>query len=561
VLYAAGGRSGQTVVARSRRAAAQGVRPGMPLAQARALLEQASPSPKYERFDPPTPRAALQALAEWCVQFSPLVGIEEADTPECLLLDIAGCDHLFGGESAMAERVVGAFAGRGLVARVAIADTSGAAWAVAHYGRQTTALLPPGQHIQALQPLPVEALRIPPAAAVKLRQLDIRTIAQLQALPRESLPSRFGLEILRRLDQALGHRPEPIRPVTPLPPVEISQNFLYPTADRWILEVALRTLVEELIAAVRQKGQGIQELLCRFLGERREEMQFTVRLLQATQSAARLFELVRLRLDAARQTGEKGDNLLVPKLQFGNEKKVRVPFFAGDVCDIHLKAEVAVVEVDHYSLFEGVDLLDRRSELMQLIERLSSRLGPRAVTRPQWSLNPQPELVIAYTSALGEEEKDSRLLSAGRGARRQNPQSPRMVIRGNATSREKAQRIKKDAAIPRDRVPAYSRVRGLYLLPNPQTLTAPFRPPRLTREPVAVEVMSLVPDGPPIRLFWQGHAHQIGRCWGPERIETGWWLGRHTRRDYYRVETTRGPRFWLFRERTDGRWFLHGFFT
>src|SRR5947209_1876206 len=91
VLYTQGGRGGQTVAARSRRAAAQGVRPGMPLAQVRALLDSTDLSPQYEPLDPPTHRAALEQLAEWCLRFSPLVGVEPATAPECLLLDIAGC--------------------------------------------------------------------------------------------------------------------------------------------------------------------------------------------------------------------------------------------------------------------------------------------------------------------------------------------------------------------------------------------------------------------------------------------------------------------------------------
>ena len=47
---------------------------------------------------------------------------------------------------------------------------------------------------------------------------------------------------------------------------------------------------------------------------------------------------------------------------------------------------------------------------------------------------------------------------------------------------------------------------------------------------------------------------------GPERLETGWWRGRHTCRDYFRVTCESGRRCWLFREAEQGRWFLHGWF-
>ncbi len=89
---------------------------------------------------------------------------------------------------------------------------------------------------------------------------------------------------------------------------------------------------------------------------------------------------------------------------------------------------------------------------------------------------------------------------------------------------------------------------------------SPPRPLRLFREPVPVAVISVVPDGPPVRLVFRGREHRIARHWGPERIETGWWRGAMIGRDYYRVETASGQRWWLFRRLDDGRWFLQGAF-
>jgi protein ImuB len=63
-----------------------------------------------------------------------------------------------------------------------------------------------------------------------------------------------------------------------------------------------------------------------------------------------------------------------------------------------------------------------------------------------------------------------------------------------------------------------------------------------------------------MRFRLRAEQHQVARAWGPERIETGWWRKWPVRRDYYRVETTAGQRFWLFRRLQDGKWFLHGAF-
>jgi protein ImuB len=79
--------------------------------------------------------------------------------------------------------------------------------------------------------------------------------------------------------------------------------------------------------------------------------------------------------------------------------------------------------------------------------------------------------------------------------------------------------------------------------------------------PLPLAVVALAPDGPPVQLLFAQQTHRVARCWGPERIETGWWRGYSVRRDYYRLETDQGHWFWVFRHLHDGQWFLHGMFT
>jgi protein ImuB len=86
------------------------------------------------------------------------------------------------------------------------------------------------------------------------------------------------------------------------------------------------------------------------------------------------------------------------------------------------------------------------------------------------------------------------------------------------------------------------------------------RPLHLIHPPVRLEVMAIAPDGPPLAFAYQGTRHHVARHWGPERVESGWWRQRSARRDYYRVETKQGYRFWLFRELRGEGWFLHGEF-
>lgn len=84
------------------------------------------------------------------------------------------------------------------------------------------------------------------------------------------------------------------------------------------------------------------------------------------------------------------------------------------------------------------------------------------------------------------------------------------------------------------------------------------RPVHLLPQPAPLFVVGIA-AGPPRQFQWRRETFQIHAIWGPERIEVGWWRGNFVKRDYYRVETTAGNRYWLFR-RHDGRWFLHGIF-
>src|ERR1041385_1377008 len=105
-------------------AAALGLNPGMALADARAMY----PKIAVADADEPADLALLEAIAEWCDRYTPLVGL---DPPDGLVLDIAGCAHLFGGEAALAGDLVRRLARQGLQARGAVADTGGGAGGLA----------------------------------------------------------------------------------------------------------------------------------------------------------------------------------------------------------------------------------------------------------------------------------------------------------------------------------------------------------------------------------------------------------------------------------------------
>jgi len=104
-----------------------GVSTGLSLADARAIC----PALLTEPTDTRRAAALLRALWRWADHLSPWVGL---DAPEGLFLNITGCAHLFGGEVDMAKQTLIRLADMQITARIGIADTKGAAAALACFG-------------------------------------------------------------------------------------------------------------------------------------------------------------------------------------------------------------------------------------------------------------------------------------------------------------------------------------------------------------------------------------------------------------------------------------------
>ena len=151
---------GEHVVACNRQAERLGIHPGMPLSEAKSLGGNRRNKIHVEFHDPFADDLALGELAVRCEQFSPQVGIEESIAPESLLLDITGVQHLFHGEESLARKIVQDFSSWNYQICVAIADTVGAAWAMAHFliTKETPVVFSHGQ-TGILFDIPVEGLR------------------------------------------------------------------------------------------------------------------------------------------------------------------------------------------------------------------------------------------------------------------------------------------------------------------------------------------------------------------------------------------------------------------
>ncbi len=243
-----------------------GLSAGMTLAEARAVAPTLETFPTDEQAD----ASALDRLARWCDRYSPMVAIDGTDG---LLLDITGCGHLFGGEHALVSDLSKRLKRSGISAQIAVAGTVGTASALARYApgqiiaQKKTKAETEAALIAALAALPVKALRLHDSSILTLHRLGLKRIGDLLALPRPALARRFRgmpskdiIDLLTRLDQALGRKPEPITPLLPLPLWRLRHPFIEPVLHLAAVEAVLPSLVKDLMHSLQEAEVGVRRL-------------------------------------------------------------------------------------------------------------------------------------------------------------------------------------------------------------------------------------------------------------------------------------------------------------
>lgn len=291
-VIAAPERGRMVIQAASAAAEADGIQAGMVVADARAIYPSLEVVDAKESME----KELLNLLAEWCLRYTPDVAI---DLPDGLILIISGCPHLWGGERAYLKDLVLKLRGMGYDARAAIADTIGAAWAVARYGK-ITPLIESGGQKEALGPLPPAALRLQPAITDRLHKLGLYAINSFIDMPRPTLRRRFGLEILLRIDQALGTVTEPMQPIRLTPPYEERLPCLDPIRTAKGIEIAIQKLLEKLYLRLCRESKGLRTALLTCHRVDNEKQQISICTRRPSRNREHLFKLFELKIPTIR---------------------------------------------------------------------------------------------------------------------------------------------------------------------------------------------------------------------------------------------------------------------
>ncbi len=355
-------------------AAGAGLSPGMSLADARARIPDLLVLPA----DPIGDREALTALARWCGRWSPHVAPCGADG---LWLDVTGMIPLFPDEASLAGEALDRLRRLGFACRGAIADTPGAAWALARFQAGAEPLVvPPGETAAALAPLPVAGLRLPESVLQDLNRLGLRRIGALYPLPRAPLAPRFGELVARRLDQALGRLEEPISPLAPIIPRTERLGFAEPPVAAPALAQAIGVLVERLCRRLEGEGLGARRLV---LGFHRVDGHL---------------QEIEIGTSRPNRTPSHLCRLLEPKLE-------QVDPGLGIEFMMLAAAEVEALIPAQPGLGKGpAALRDEAALVAPLVDRLAGRLGAPKVIRLVAGSSRVPERAMRRLPALGHED-------------------------------------------------------------------------------------------------------------------------------------------------------------
>ncbi len=267
---------------------APGLYEGQSLAEARAILPTLDVLPADAEAD----ATALADMAQAAMRFTPMAA---PDPPDGLWLDLTGCGAPWPDEAGMLAAIAAWLA---VPARLALAGTTGAAWALAHApDGPELRVCPPGGEAKALARLSPALLRLSPRAVAGLRRVGLREVAALARIPRAALTTRYGPELMRRIGQALGREDEPIAWPSPAPVWEERLDFAEPAVTATTFARALEHLSARLCARLDAAGLGGLRFTVRFRRTDGSTAVMAVGTARPMREAARLARLFAMQLD------------------------------------------------------------------------------------------------------------------------------------------------------------------------------------------------------------------------------------------------------------------------
>jgi nucleotidyltransferase/DNA polymerase involved in DNA repair len=232
-------------------ARAAGVKAGLTVSQAVGLCPTISlrePDPVYYDAQFAKLFAALKAV-------SPV--IEPAELGR-VYVGTDGLERLVGGPEAQIDAIKAAV-GRLPSFRLGWGRGKFVSWVAATRAKPGEAIIVrPGEEGSFLSVQPLAVLPLDPDTYRRLRQLGLRTLGDLTALPEEAVVSQFGRAGRRMWQLATGALTEPVECRASPEPIIVALRFFTPVADLGMLVQTLERLIERALQHPRRIGWRVR---------------------------------------------------------------------------------------------------------------------------------------------------------------------------------------------------------------------------------------------------------------------------------------------------------------
>jgi protein ImuB len=576
VVIVEGNGSAARVLAASRLARRAGVRPGLTLPQARALIPKLVARPR----DAECERAAQEALLEIAERFSPRV--EDAGEGVAYL-DVDGIDRRFrpampaampaSPETSLACALAGAAEAAGLPARIGIASSKLAARIAATLAESPT-VVPAGEEAAFLAPLPLARLLpapetlgagAPGAAATPahpgaaagiidivatLARWGIETIGDFARLPVARVTSRLGSSGRELHATARGIDPRPLMPSPPPPAFHEGMDLEWPLVALEPFLFVCRAALERLCLRLEANGLACARLELTLRLEPEGHQPRTIDLPAPTRDVKTLLTLLRLDLEA------------------------RPP--GAPVAGFTLAAHPDRPREAQLALYGPAALSP--DKLAATLARLFALLGPGRVGSPRPVDGHRPERLALVEYApppppLAPDVRRDLRSTAGRGLLAVRVVRPATEIEvlvddrrdpggsGGPGGSEETPAPISPAPMPQPPQPPETPETPETPAPSETSESPlPTLPPHLPEmaEPsllAPVEVRPVTREDTAGRLRVAGRVKVAAGPWG---LEDEWWTPSPTGRDYWDVELTTGGIYRIFRDRSSGAWYVDG---
>lgn len=253
----------------------------------------------------------LKHIAVWCMKLTPFVGVEEDlkkeeleknITRRGLILDMTGMSRIYPDEEELGNKIFNFLSTAKVPGAIGISTTVGAAWALSRYSGKRFAVNGDKSLRDQLNSLPLECLRLNDSTIASINEVGLYSAGDLFSIPARQIGSRFGLNTLNRIDQALGRVEEPLRLLKFSESVFSIKRFNNPLFRRDSICHWVERLLENVFEKLRGKAVKASSFHLRFTQESKQIVVRNISLHLASESFSHVSSIVHSNIESIKFT-------------------------------------------------------------------------------------------------------------------------------------------------------------------------------------------------------------------------------------------------------------------